>query len=255
MRARYALRVLVLCLVLASTLVTYSLAGSAEVVGTLGGAPLPAHYIIRATELVMKDGRAYIRVFGEGDCHTEFHQECHYVGNPPQYHCYQVPQWVCYQALATFALPPVLTVNGRDVLYTANGANIKIGKVKQFLFWSWIALDENATIQASHTAAKLVINVGKKPGADRRELFVRLHGQEPMVDLMVRFSGLTNRSARAVLRSIGYTGELAPGNDWGRADSTRDSIGIQVPVRQGAYLIGALKRHPQVVDVAPATHR
>jgi hypothetical protein len=247
-------RVAFACAALLAVLAAGAFAGSIEVGGQLLGAPIPPHYRLTGAEMYFKDGKAYIEVRGEGDCHYEFHQECSWTGgNPPQYVCHQVPVWTCVQDLATHALPAgAVTLQDKDVFYNAGGHALKIGVVKSFLFWKWIALLDNARIHATQSTAKLVVNPGSRaPEVDRTTTFARLH-TEPTVDLLVKFQGVDVATARTLLRRAGYDGVLAPTNNWTDGDVTRDELGIRLPVKQAAALIAKIKTLDKVVGVRPA---
>jgi hypothetical protein len=230
-----------------------ALASTVELAGALDGAPIPPRYDVVGADMVFKSGRAHIEVRAEGDCHYEYHEECHAAGNPPTYICHPVPTWVCLTDYASFALPSTVVLRGKEVYYTADGANLRIGVVKSFLFWSWIKLDPNARLNAGRDHASLIVDVpASAPRADRQEVFTRLHGADPVVELMVRFQGVGNAQARGILKAAGYAGPIAPTNDWSATDLTRNWIGIQVGVRQATSLIARLKSNRRVTDVAPA---
>lgn len=239
---------LVLCALALPLAAAAAFAGNVELEGRLLGTPLPFHYNLTGSDLYFHQGKPYIEVRGEGDCHTEWHQECHPQGNPPVMVCHQVPQYVCYQARAQYVLPESVTLRAREVFYN----DVKIGDVKSFLFWTWIKLAPNARLKATHNRAVLAINTGNAPTTDRAEVFARLY-TEPFVDLMVKFQTATNTEARQILRAAGYDGELATTNDWSERDITTDEIGVRLPVRQAAALIAKLKASPRVVTVRPAT--
>lgn len=243
-------RVLLACV--AVPLVAVAAFASTELAGQLQGAPIPAHYKLLGADLYFHDGKPFIEVSAEGDCHYEFHQECYWSGgNPPQYVCHNVPTWVCVRDFARFAMPNSLQLRGKDVLYVNGDQNLKIGYVKSFLFWKWIKLLGNASIQATYSKATLCIQDGGAPRVDRQDTFAKLHG-EPVVDLMVKFQNVSVVEARALLRASGYAGELAPTNDWREGDVTRDEIGVRLPVKAAAALIAKLKTSTKVVGVRPA---
>jgi hypothetical protein len=242
-------RVLLACV--AVPLVAAAAFASTELAGQLQGAPIPAHYKLLGADLYFHDGKPFIEVNAEGDCHYEFHQECYWNGgNPPQYVCHNVPTWVCVRDFARFAMPNSIVLRDKDVYYVNGGQNVKIGHVKSFLFWKWIKLHGNASIAATHASATLRIQDGA-PRADRQETFAKLHA-EPSVDLMVKFQNVSVVEARALLRDNGYQGELAPTNDWREGDVTRDEIGVRLPVKSAAALIAKLKTSTKVVGVRPA---
>lgn len=223
-------------------------AGNVELEGRLLNAPLPFNYNLTGADLYFHQNKPYVEVRGEGDCHYEWHQECHMQGNPPQMVCQQVPQYVCYQARCTYAMPTTLTLRGREVFFN----DLKIGEVKSFLFWTWIKLGSNARLNASHNRAVLAVNTGNAPATDREEVFAQLY-TEPVVDLMVKFQTVGNTEARDIVRNAGYDGELAATNDWSDRDVTKTELGLRLPVRQAAALIAKLKTSPRVVSVRPAT--
>lgn len=246
-------RVLLACV--AVSLVAAAAYASTELAGQLQGAPIPSTYKILGAELYFHDGKPFIEVSAEGDCHYEFHQECYWTGgNPPQYVCHNVPTWVCVRDAARFAMPASIVLRGKDVFYTNGGHDVRIGYVKSFLFWKWINLLGNASIQAAHASATLRIQDGGAPRADRQDTFAQLYA-EPVVDLMVKFQNVSAKEARALLREAGYAGELAPTNDWRESDLTRDEIGVRLPVKAAAALIAKLKTSAKVVGIRPAgTH-
>lgn len=225
-------------------------AASVELEGKLQGAPLPATYNITGADLYFNHGKPYVEVRGEGDCHYEFHQECYVAGNPPQMICHQVPQWVCFQDRATYAMPASLVLRDKDVYFTGQGDH-KIGTVKSFLFWTWIALADNAKLAVTTNKAVLHVDLGAGAPRPRAENFAKIYG-EPTVDLMVKFQTVNVREARAIVRKAGYDGVLSPTNDWTVSDVTRDELGVRLPVRAAASLIAKLKQNIHVVGVRPA---
>ena len=229
-----------------------ALAATVELDGKLEGAPLPATFSVTGGDLYFNHDVPFVEVRGEGDCHYEFHQECYMAGNPPHLVCQQVPQWVCVQDRAAFRMPASLVLRGKDVFYSASGHDTKIGAVKSFLFWTWIRLGDNAKLTVTANRAVLRVDTGAGIRADREVAFAALY-PEPVVDLMVKFQGVSAQEARRVLRKAGYDGELAPGNDWSAADVTHDELGVRLPVRQAAALIAKLKQSPRVVLVRPAS--
>ena len=229
-----------------------NLAGNVELEGKLLNAPIPQGYNITGGDLYFHQGKAFVEVRGEGDCHYEWHQECDMVGNPPHYVCHQVPQWTCMQDRTEFAMPASLSLRNKDVFFTGPAqGDVKIGEVRSFLFWTWIKLGDHARLVVTGSTAKLAIDLGGAPRADRQDIFARLYG-EPVVDLLVKFRNVGNAEARGLLRTAGYEGEVAGSNDWSERDLTHDEIGVRMPVRQAAALIAKLKQNPRIAGVRPA---
>lgn len=224
-----------------------------KVDGVLVGPALPSYWRILGAALVGHDGKIYIRVDAEGNCRTEWRQECHTLPNG-QVVCNPVSQWVCDQSYALFLMPSSVRIEGKNVLYTEGQKVLKIGVVKSFLIWKWISLDDAVRLQASPAQAALLMDVDRlspPTKADREETFVKLHGRDGQVDLMVGFRDVSNAHAREMLRQAGYHGEFAPLNTWTGADPTRDQIGVRVTPSEGSALLSRLQNNPLITGIKP----
>ncbi len=223
-----------------------------DVDGSLVGPALPSWWRVVGAALVGHDGKLYIRVDGEGNCRTEWRQEC-YAGPNGQVICHPVSQWVCDQSYALFLMPSSLRIDGKNVLFNDGARDLKIGVVKSFLIWKWISLEDGAHLQAGHGQARLVLETGRlaPPKAERVENFARLYGSDGKVGLLVSFRNTTNGSAREMVRAAGYRGEVAPVNTWQGQDPSRDTLGLLVTPSEGAALIARLQANPLVTGVKP----
>ncbi|MBI4866729.1 MAG: hypothetical protein HY816_07230 [Candidatus Wallbacteria bacterium] len=224
-----------------------------KVDGVLTGPALPPYWRIIGAALVGHDNKIFIRVDAEGNCHTEWREECH-AGPNGQVICRPVPVYVCDQTYALFQMPPTVRIDGKNVLWNSGSADLKIGEVKSFLFWKWISLREGAKIQAAYTTAALLLDTDRLSTgtlADRPANFERLHGPEASIELLVGFKGVTNNGARELIRGAGYHGGFAEANTWTGADPSRDAIGIRVTPSEGAALISKLQSNPLVTGIKP----
>ncbi|MBI3892762.1 MAG: hypothetical protein HY303_14665 [Candidatus Wallbacteria bacterium] len=232
---------------------TATAAAPVKVDGTLIGPGIPPYWRLIGAALVGHDSKIYIRVDAEGNCHTEWRQECNALPNGGVV-CHQVPYYVCDQTYALYLMPSTVRIDGKSVLWNSGSADLKIGEVKSFLFWKWIALRDGANIQAGYNTAALVLDTGRLTAgtlADRAANFERIYGAEKTVDLVVGFQGATNHAARELIRGAGYAGDFADANTWTGADPTRDQIGIRVSPSEGAALISRLQGNALVTGIKP----
>lgn len=236
------------CLVVAA-----QAADPVRVDGTLVGAPLPATWRIYGAALAGNNGKIYIRVEAEGNCHTEWREECQ---TYPDGHvvCRPQPVWVCDQAYSLFLMPPSIRIDGKNVLYGAATGDLKIGEVRSFLFWKWIALRDGARIQPGYLQSSLILDTDRlngRKGEERGDTFVRLHGEEKTIDMLVGFKGVTNHGARELIRGAGYGGEFAAANDWTAADPAKGQIGIRVTPSEGSAILSRLQANRLVTGIRP----
>jgi|SaaInl4_135m_RNA_FD_contig_31_646985_length_980_multi_5_in_0_out_0_1 hypothetical protein len=108
------------------------------------------------TSLITKDNTPYIRVNTEGNCHYEWRQKCETL---PDGHvnCTTVPEWTCDYRSALFTLPPEVVVRDNEVHYQKDERDIKVGVLKNFLWWKWVKLEENIGVFSDILSARLII--------------------------------------------------------------------------------------------------
>ncbi len=224
--------------------------------GTLVGYPIPTYWRIFGADMVGRDGKLYLRVMAEGNCRTEWREECHSAGDG-RVICRQIPERVCDETYALHLLPEGFRIDDKRVLFASGGAEYRIGKVKSFLFWKWISLRDGVNIQATYDRAALVLDLDALGNSTdesvRVDNFARIYNEGASINLMVAFRGVNNDRARQILTSAGYAGDFAPVNDWRETDVTRNEIGIQVAPAEGAKLISLLQENPLVTSVKPVT--
>jgi hypothetical protein len=139
--------------------------------GQLVGHPLAFGFSIGGASLELDNGHAKIVVWAEGNCHYEYDpivretkaraadHDYHPPYDPPDHP--RPPRWECDRDEAEYLLPPGISRSGDDILLAHDGQQTKIGRVKRFLFWSWIKLESNVRIDAGYDFARLVVNPGK----------------------------------------------------------------------------------------------
>lgn len=236
----------------ALVLATAASAQPIEVPGERVSPPLPAHWAIKGYQGSWEDGRFKLAVTAEGDCRYEYRQECQIVGNPPRQVCHWVPVWTCNQAVANYRMPDQFTMQDKQVHFHGAGAPRHVGKIKQFLFWKWIELDDDVRVAATHDTARLRIGVSGEGGRDPRALFARQNGVQPAMGLVVHFGDSIDRvEAERVVRDAGFAGTMTPGNDWQDADPARGTLGLAVEIPEARALIQALQLDGRVTKIEP----
>lgn len=126
-------------------------------------------------DLVVRNGTPYLRVDTRGNCHYEYEQECH-TKPDGSVDCHTVPKWVCDHRSGLFTLPSTVKTVGKDVRFIDGNHDIKLGKMKNFLFWKWVKLEANIGIFSDIETAKLII---RDAAVVQREIkFKKLHTVE-----------------------------------------------------------------------------
>ena len=107
-------------------------------------------------DLIVKKGTPYLRVDTRGNCHYEYEQDC-WTDQNGHVHCTTKPKWVCDYRAALFSLPNTLTTQGKEVRYVNGEKNIKVGVMKNFLWWKWVTLENYIGISTDIETAQLII--------------------------------------------------------------------------------------------------
>ncbi len=135
--------------------VSRNFAGDLVLDGTSTGYLNPSWDLV-GTSLITKDNTPYVRVNTEGNCHYEWRQKCQTLPDG-QVHCESVPEWVCDYRSSLFTLPEEVVVQDNEVRYQTADRDIKVGSLKNFLWWKWVKLEENVGIVSDIVSARLVI--------------------------------------------------------------------------------------------------
>ena len=107
-------------------------------------------------ELIVRNGTPYIRVDTRGNCHYEYEQHCKTLPDGTV-DCETIPKWVCDNRSGLFTLPDTIKTVGKEVRYISGDKDLKLGKMKSFLFWKWVKLEKNIGIFSDIKTAKLII--------------------------------------------------------------------------------------------------
>jgi|GEM_PF-788232 len=123
-------------------------------------------------DLIVKSNKPYLRIDTRGNCRYEWKQECQTDANGNT-HCQQVPEWVCDYRASLFSLPSQVKVVGKEVRYQSEDKDLRLGKMKNFLWWKWVKLDEYVDIYSNIETAKLIIR-GEET-LQKMDQFEKLH--------------------------------------------------------------------------------
>jgi len=137
------------------SIVATSFAGDIVLDGTA------VHYLnpnwdLAGKDLIVRKGVPYLRVNTRGNCHYEYEQECHPKPDGGM-DCKTVPKWVCDYRAGLFTLPATVKTEGSYVRFQDGEKDVKIGKMKSFLWWKWVSLEDNIGIWTDISSAKLII--------------------------------------------------------------------------------------------------
>lgn len=122
--------------------------------------------------LIVKDSTPYIRVDTRGNCRWEWRQVC----TPNQsggVTCKPEAEWTCDYNSGLFSLPQEVKAINNEVRYINGEDNIKVGQMKNFLFWKWVSLESYVGIFTDIETARLII---RNPEEVKKEIqFNQLH--------------------------------------------------------------------------------
>ncbi|MCO4780796.1 MAG: hypothetical protein KC646_00625 [Candidatus Cloacimonetes bacterium] len=124
----------------------------------------PSWRLVRK-ELAVNKKTPYLYVEVEGNCHYEYEQECTPKPNGGV-DCHTVPKWTCDYDSKAFTLPKEVVVKGKEVRYQKDDLDIKLGKLKSFLFWKWVKTEDYVGIFTDIKSAKLIIRDQKDVKAE-----------------------------------------------------------------------------------------
>tara|TARA_Y100000589_G_C27154011_1_gene630058 strand:- start:915 stop:1439 length:525 start_codon:yes stop_codon:yes gene_type:complete len=127
---------------------------------------LNPEWAVIGKSLIVKDGSPLIRVDTRGNCRYEWKQVCTSLPSG-EIQCKLEPEWVCDFSSGIFVLPPEIKTVGDEVRYLKDNRDIKIGKMKNFLWWKWVSLESYIGIVTDIETARLII---RNPEEVRREI-------------------------------------------------------------------------------------
>jgi len=144
--------------------------------GELDGFANPPFWRLVAAGVDFDDEGVYIWVDAEGNCRTEWRQECH-TNSQGQVVCRRVPEYKCDRDTAYYSLPETCTVDtdAKRAYYAAESGTLAFGKGKRFLWNTWISLFEGADLQVTHDSANLVLDTDQLTTDAVKENFRDLH--------------------------------------------------------------------------------
>ena len=116
---------------------------------------LNPEWVVTGKSLIVKDGTPLIRVDTRGNCRHEWKQVC--TSLPGGINCKLEPEWVCDFSSGVFSLPEEIKTVEDEVRYIKASKNIKIGKMKNFLWWKWVSLENYIGIATDIESARLII--------------------------------------------------------------------------------------------------
>ena len=127
---------------------------------------LNPEWVVIGKSLIVKDGTPLIRVDIRGNCRNEWKQVCTSLPNGG-INCKLEPEWVCDFNSGVFSLPSEIKAVEDEVRYIKSNQNIKIGKMKNFLWWKWVSLENYIGIATDIESARLII---RNPVNVKREI-------------------------------------------------------------------------------------
>ena len=113
-------------------------------------------WVVTGKSLIVKDGTPLIRVDTRGNCRHEWKQVCTSLPGGG-INCKLEPEWVCDFSSGVFSLPEEIKTVEDEVRYIKASQNIKIGKMKNFLWWKWVSLENYIGIATDIESARLII--------------------------------------------------------------------------------------------------
>ena len=133
---------------------------------------LDSSWTLTGKTMIVKDRIPYIRVDTQGNCRWEWRQVCTSLPSGGV-NCKLEPEWTCDYRSGLFTLPAEVKVVDNEVRYVKDATSIKLGKMKNFLFWKWVSLENYVGIFTDIATARLIIRDAEEVNREIR--FNQLH--------------------------------------------------------------------------------